>query len=31
MAGCSYTREYDWSSVHTAVRSARDCVDEMYR
>ncbi len=30
MAGCSYTREYDWSSVHTAVRSARDCVDEMY-
>ena len=31
MAGCSYTREHDWSSVHTAVRSARDCVDEMYR
>jgi len=30
MAGCSYTREYDWSSVDTAVRSARDCVDEMY-
>ena len=31
MAGCSYTREQDWSSVHTAVRSARDCVTDMYR
>lgn len=30
MAGCGYTREIDWSSVHTAVRSARDCVDEMF-
>ena len=30
MAGCSYTREVDWSSVHTAVRSAADCVGEMY-
>lgn len=28
-AGCSYTREYDWSSVHTAVRSARAAVDEL--
>jgi monoamine oxidase len=28
-AGCSYTREPDWSSVHTAVRSARDAVDEL--
>ncbi len=30
MAGCGYTREFDWSSVHTAVRAARDCVEEMY-
>lgn len=30
MAGCGYTREFDWSSVHTAVRSARDAVDEMF-
>ncbi|MEM8706875.1 MAG: FAD-dependent oxidoreductase [Actinomycetota bacterium] len=30
MAGCSYTREIDWSSVHAAVRAAADCVDEMY-
>ena len=30
MAGCSYTREFDWSSVHTAVRSARDAVSEMF-
>ncbi|MEM9464812.1 MAG: FAD-dependent oxidoreductase [Actinomycetota bacterium] len=30
MAGCSYTREFDWSSVHAAVRSAADCVAEMY-
>ncbi len=30
MAGCSYTREFDWSSVHTAVRAAADCVEEMY-
>ena len=30
MAGCSYTRELDWSSVHAAVRSAADCVSEMY-
>ncbi|MEM9519889.1 MAG: FAD-dependent oxidoreductase [Actinomycetota bacterium] len=30
MAGCSYTREFDWSSVHTAVRSAADCVEEMF-
>jgi monoamine oxidase len=30
MAGCGYTREFDWSSVHTAVRSARDCVEEMF-
>ncbi|MEL7208593.1 MAG: FAD-dependent oxidoreductase [Actinomycetota bacterium] len=29
MAGCSYTREYDWSSVHTAARSARAAVDEL--
>lgn len=30
MAGCGYTREFDWSSVHTAVRAASDCVNEMY-
>lgn len=28
-AGCSYTRENDWSSVHTAARSARDTVREL--
>jgi len=29
MAGCSYTRSLDWSSVHTAVNAARDAIDEM--
>jgi len=28
-AGTSYTREDDWSSVHTAARSARDAVREL--
>lgn len=28
-AGCSYTQEDDWSSVHTATRSARDVVREL--
>ncbi len=30
-AGCSYTQEDDWSSVHTAARSARDAVRELVR
>ena len=29
LAGCSYTRFDDWSSVHTAARSARDTVDRL--
>ncbi|MEO0573249.1 MAG: FAD-dependent oxidoreductase [Bacteroidota bacterium] len=28
-AGCSYTQFDDWSSVHTAARSARDAVREL--
>lgn len=30
-AGCSYTQFDDWSSVHTAARSARDAVRELVR
>ncbi|RNC92821.1 MAG: amine oxidase [Allomuricauda sp.] len=30
-AGCSYTQFADWSSVHTASRSARDAVRELVR
>ncbi|NKI30953.1 flavin monoamine oxidase family protein [Croceivirga thetidis] len=30
-AGCSYTQFDDWSSVHTAARSARDAVRELIR
>ena len=30
-AGCSYTQFTDWSSVHTAARSARDAVRELIR
>ncbi len=30
-AGCSYTQFEDWSSVHTATRSARDAVRELVR
>ncbi|MEM8928312.1 MAG: FAD-dependent oxidoreductase [Bacteroidota bacterium] len=30
-AGCSYTKFDDWSSVHTAARSARDAVRELVR
>lgn len=30
-AGCSYTQFEDWSSVHTAARSARDAVRELVR
>jgi len=30
-AGCSYTQFEDWSSVHTAARSARDTVRELVR
>ena len=29
LAGCSYTRFDDWSSVHTAARSARDTVNRL--
>lgn len=29
LAGCSYTRFNDWSSVHTAARSARDTVNRL--
>lgn len=30
MAGCSYTRSSDWSSVHTAVKAASDAIEEMF-
>ncbi|MEM9000646.1 MAG: FAD-dependent oxidoreductase [Bacteroidota bacterium] len=30
-SGCSYTQFDDWSSVHTAARSARDAVRELVR